>query len=248
MGPSRVLGLLMIALGTALFVAATTDIGGEIVVGMLGVGFLVAYAATRTYGLLIPGSILTGLGTGIVLAEQGAPDGVVVLGLGLGFVTIAVVDVVVGRSGDGETGGARGGWWWPFIPGGILSLVGSTELLDAAPVGRFIAPIVLIVLGGALLLRRRPRPAEPQHRTTVIDDPPRPATSSTQAAPPAQETATAPATEPTPPAPATEPLDTGPPPPPPSAPGRSPRDGGSDQGQGSDHGGGPEGSSPHGRS
>lgn len=175
MGPARILGLLMIALGAALLVATTTDIGGEIVVGMLGLGFLVAYVATRTYGLLIPGCILTGLGTGIVLAEQGASDGVVVLGLGLGFVTIAVVDVLVGLpSGDRRASGPRSGWWWPLIPGGILTLAGGTEVVGAQPVGRFVAPIVLIVLGVALLFRRRPRPAEPASNTTVIEDPPPP--------------------------------------------------------------------------
>ena len=162
MGPSRVLGLLLIALGAALLVAMTTGIGGEIVVLMLGGGFLIAYVATRSYGLLIPGAILTGLGTGIVVTSQGGPDEAVVLGLGAGFLAIAVVDVVVD--------GARGGWWWPLIPGGVLTTVGASTLVGAQHIGRYVVPAVLIVIGVALLLRGRPKRREAER----LDPQPRP--------------------------------------------------------------------------
>jgi hypothetical protein len=148
MGTSRALGLLLIAVGAALLVVVTTGVGGEIVVVTVGVGFLVAYTATRSYGLLIPGAILTGLGMGIVIASQGGPDESVVLGLGAGFLAITVVDVIFGRP--------RGGWWWPLIPGGVLTIVGASTFAGIESVGRYVAPTLLIAVGILLLFRRRP--------------------------------------------------------------------------------------------
>lgn len=146
MATNRVLGLLLIGLGGVLLLAATTDIGGEVVIGFVGVAFLVAYAMTRTYGFLIPGGILTGLGTGLVLQSLGVRGDIVVLGLGLGFVAIAVVDQLVAPG--------RPGWWWPFIPGGVLLLSSIGSVTGLPRLGRYLVPGVLIVAGAALLLRR----------------------------------------------------------------------------------------------
>ena len=146
MATNRVLGLLLIGLGGVLLLEATTDIGGEVVVGFIGVAFLVAYAITRTYGFLIPGAILTGLGTGLVLQSLGIRGDIVPLGLGLGFIMIAVVDQLVSPG--------RSGWWWPFIPGGVL-LLGSVGSVTGLPhLGRYLVPALLILAGAALLLRR----------------------------------------------------------------------------------------------
>lgn len=145
MAPNRVFGLILIAIGTALLLILTTDVGGEVIVGLLGIGFLIAYAFTRSYGYLVPGSILTGLGAGLLVAAQDGPDEAVVLGLGLGFVAIAVIN----RGLDA----AKAGWWWPLIPGGVLVLVGASALLSTLDLGRFMVPIVLIVVGAGLLLR-----------------------------------------------------------------------------------------------
>jgi hypothetical protein len=154
MAPNRILGLLLIGIGGALLVVVTTDVGGELVVAAVGVAFLAAYAATRAYGLLIPGAILTGLGTGIVVAALGGPEALVVLGLGLGFITIAVVDVLQGAQG--------GAWWWPLIPGGILTTVGASELVGVPDLGRYVVPAILILIGVGLLVRRPGRhEAEP---------------------------------------------------------------------------------------
>jgi hypothetical protein len=144
----RILGLLLVVIGLMVGVALVTDASGELIVPTLGIAFLVAYAATRRYGLLIPGGILTGLGAGIVIATQGGPQASVVLGLGLGFVTIAVVDVLVGRDG-------RDGWWWPLIPGGILAVVGGSEVAGVHDAGRYLVPIALVVIGVLLLVRGR---------------------------------------------------------------------------------------------
>ncbi|MDH4334516.1 MAG: hypothetical protein OEW24_04545 [Chloroflexota bacterium] len=103
----------------------TTDIGGWIVL-IIGVGLLGAFAYTRTYGLLVPGGIMTGLGTGIILSESltfatdEAASGAIVLGLGLGFLSIWVIGAIV-RVAQHH--------FWPLIPGGILAVVGGALLI-----------------------------------------------------------------------------------------------------------------------
>jgi len=146
MATNRVLGLLLIGLGGVLLLAVTTDIGGEVVVGFVGLAFLVAYAIQRTYGFLIPGCILTGLGAGLVLESVGVGGDVAPFGLGAGFVAIAVVDRLASPG--------RSAWWWPLIPGGVLLVSSAGSVTGVPDLGRYLVPAVLIVIGAALLLRR----------------------------------------------------------------------------------------------
>jgi len=173
MATNRVLGLLLIGLGGVLLLAATTDIGGEVVVGFVGLAFLVAYATTRNYGFLIPGGILTGLGTGLVVQSLGVRGDIVALGLGLGFVAIAVVDQLVSPG--------RSGWWWPFIPGGVLLLASVGSVTGLPHLGRYLLPGLLILAGAALLLRRGGQehpggdgPERTQRDAGRVPDPPAP--------------------------------------------------------------------------
>lgn len=161
MASQRILGLLLIAIGAALLIMLTTDVGGEVVVGFLGLGFLAAYAATRTYGFLVPGGILTGLGAGLVVESQGGPGGSVVLGLGCGFLAIALIDRLVSSS-DGV-------WWWPLIPGGVLVVAGASSLTGVPNLEVYLVPAALIVIGAALLLRR-PR-SDGEESVAEVDDP-----------------------------------------------------------------------------
>lgn len=165
MSSDRILGFVFIGIGAVLLVGLFTDIGGEMVPGLIGLGFLAGYARTRAYGLLVPGGILTGLGAGLVLDGQGVPGDVVPLGLGLGFLAIAVVGRFTGEDWPG--------WWWPLIPGGILTVVGASGLAGSWDVGRYVVPAALIVIGLSLLFRRSgDRPADPDPSR---DQPPRPA-------------------------------------------------------------------------
>jgi hypothetical protein len=149
MSAQRVLGLLLVALGAALIVVLSTGIGGESIVAFLGAGFLAAYIATRAYGFLIPGAILTGLGLGVIFEAQGASGGFVVLGLGAGFLTIAVIDLL--------GAGTRPAWWWPIIPGGVLTTVGAAQIAELGGLGRYVVPTALVIVGLVLLLHRAPR-------------------------------------------------------------------------------------------
>lgn len=147
MDANRIVGVVLIGVGAALLLIMTTDVGGEVVFVVLGLGFLLAYASTRLYGLLIPGAILTGLGGGLLAAGQGAPDAAGVLGLGLGFVMIALVDRLRAPG--------RAGWWWPFIPGGILVVTSLPALTGLPELGPYLVPVALVIVGVLLLVRPR---------------------------------------------------------------------------------------------
>jgi len=142
-------GAILIAIGVGLLVTRFVEVSGGIVVLLIGAAFLVAWAISRTYGLLIPGAIMAGLGLGILAEEQGVGgDTVVPLGLGLGFLAIWVLDRIWSRSGPPH------GDWWPFIPGGILTVVGVVGLLeDSEAIMELVIPAAMVVVGLVLAIR-----------------------------------------------------------------------------------------------
>jgi hypothetical protein len=161
---NRIVGLVLIAVGTGLFLVTATGLGGELFLGVLGAGFLVGYALSRTYGLLIPGMILVGLSAGIVAEGLGAPNEASAIGLGLGFVGIAVVDRLLGSVGPG--------WWWPLIPGGILTVSGLATVTGVERLGPYVFPIVLVIAGVVLISgRRRRAPSPPTVPSGPVDAP-----------------------------------------------------------------------------
>jgi len=144
-------GVILIALGATLFAVQLLHLDADVIVLVIGLVFTTAYAGTRRYGLLIPAGIITGLGAGILLEDSGATREPVVLGLGLGFLAIYVVDAL--------TGGARApGRRWPLVPGAILTIVAGAGGAFGQDGARAIEqgwPILLIAAGAWLLLRRR---------------------------------------------------------------------------------------------
>ncbi|TMC02880.1 MAG: hypothetical protein E6J35_08105 [Chloroflexi bacterium] len=144
-------GVILIVIGVTLFAIQWLDLDADVIVLVIGLVFAGAYSATRRYGLLIPAGILTGLGAGILLEDFGATREPVALGLGLGFLAIYGVDLIALRSPER----AR---WWPLIPGAILTVIAGAGGAFGDEGGRALQqgwPVVLIVIGGWLLLRRR---------------------------------------------------------------------------------------------
>lgn len=144
-------GVILIMLGLAFLGMQVFDASGGALVPLgLGVAFMVAHGVYRTYGFLVPGGILTGLGGGLLLEEArilaGEP---VVLGLGAGFVLIWLVDTLITRSGP------RQGSWWPLIPGGILSVIGIGSMVPdvTRDIAQYLLPIALIGLGVLVIVR-----------------------------------------------------------------------------------------------
>jgi hypothetical protein len=153
-------GLILIGLGILFAIVEVTDVGGEAVVAVIGGTFLVAYALKRTYGFLVAGGIMTGLGLGIVWETQAPESGAaVLLGLGGGFLAVYIIDLVVR---------GRAAMWWPVIPGGIVGTIGALLALEAEGALEqldAVWPIGLVVVGALLLI------AEVGRRTRSAPEP-----------------------------------------------------------------------------
>lgn len=144
-------GALLVVLGVALLLIELTGVGGVAVVLLGGLAFLATYLATRSYGFLVPGGILTGFGGALVAEDLGLIGDVDLAGLGIGFLLIPLVQLLSG-------GRREAGWWWPVVPGGILTGLGVVEHLQGDTAG-LILPGLLIILGLSFLLSATRRSA-----------------------------------------------------------------------------------------
>ena len=156
-----------VASGIALIAIGLLALAGQFIdAPMVGLLFLPALAAiflvwglvTRTFGLIIPGGILAGLGLGTMLTAldlpwlAGVDEGALFLmAFAAGWALITLLSPLTGVKTQ----------WWPLIPGGIIAAIGALVLLDE--VGRqvlalssVIWPLALVLLGVWILLRNRP--------------------------------------------------------------------------------------------
>lgn len=157
-------GIILVGLGLVMLLGQFVDLGGWVFLVGLGIVFLALYFAMRSYPFLIPGCILVGLGVPIAFGEanlvQGEQHGGwIVVGLGLGFCAIWVIDKLFRRVSR----------WWPLVPGVILTLVGAGIVLNAqgllsTQVLSLLEqwwPIILVAIGLGILVeqlvRRRPQ-------------------------------------------------------------------------------------------
>ncbi len=136
-------GLILIVIGIALLLVQFFRFGPGQFLLLLGLVFLIPYILTRSYGLLIPGCILAGIGLGLIFETSEQTSVTVPIGLGLGFIAIFVIQLVVtGRS-----------HWWPLVPGSLLLLVG---LAESVPQAQTLIekgwPLLLILIGLAILV------------------------------------------------------------------------------------------------
>lgn len=150
-------GIALILLGLVFLAGQFFDLPdfGQLFLPALGLVFLVWGIVTRTGGLLIPGGILTGIGTGIYLMsalplEGAAHAGVFLLSFGGGFALITLLSLLFTPDKH----------WWALWPGGTLALIGTAMLvggaaLDALEFAGTYWPVLLIAVGGYLLLKRR---------------------------------------------------------------------------------------------
>jgi hypothetical protein len=151
-------GAILITIGGFLLLGEflPSETFGQYFLLALGAIFLAWGIAAHKPGLLIPGSILTGLGAGVCATVQyheylpaPADGGFVFLGLALGFAGITLLSTVfAGRT-----------YWWALIPASILGLIGSAFMagVETLPVLAALGkawPAFLIVIGVVLLLRR----------------------------------------------------------------------------------------------
>jgi hypothetical protein len=146
-------GVLLVVIGLVILLTTTARVGGRLIPGAIGVCFLAAYAYQRRYGYLVAGSILTGLGAGVVFdSSLGGNGAAVVSGLGFGFVTVFAVD---------SLRGLHRSHWWPLIPGTVLLLVGLEIATRNETMLSWLAnwwPLAVIIAGVLAIIRAASRP------------------------------------------------------------------------------------------
>jgi hypothetical protein len=161
---------MLVIIGVALLLINLTGVGGVAIVLLGGLAFLATHVATRSYGFLVPGGILTGFGAALVAEALGLVADVGLIGLGAGFLLIPLVQLLTGVPRDG-------GWWWPMLPGTILVALGIIEYLEGGAAG-LVLPGVLIILGLGFLLSaarsavERGTDPEPAEAAASAGDPP----------------------------------------------------------------------------
>jgi hypothetical protein len=124
---------------------------------MTGMGFLAWGFFERHLGLLIPGSLLAGIGPGFYLgfvlnaaSNELVQIGFMITCLGLGWVMITLSHRMINPIF----------LWWPLIPGGILTMVGwgltigGNQRIAMSLIGNT-GSISLIIFGLYLILMRR---------------------------------------------------------------------------------------------
>ncbi len=143
--------LVLIVVGIVLIIGQLTEMW-QVVLLVLGVGFLVAYFVTRNYGFLVPGGILTGIGVGILLEtvvsspSEDFEAALFLVPFGLGFILIWILDTIYTRASN----------WWPLIPGGIMIAVGLAvgtggPAIDLLKFAGTWWPAILVLIGAWFL-------------------------------------------------------------------------------------------------
>ncbi len=152
---SMVGGVVLIIIGAGLLIAQFVPDLGRYVVLVIGIGLLAIFAVNRTYGALVGGSIVTGVGVGVVLGATytGEMAGAAVLmSLGAGFLFIWLVSYLL-RMKERH--------FWPLVPGTILFAIGGA-LATGGRATDLISywPIILIVIGVLVIGFRLVRPSD----------------------------------------------------------------------------------------
>ena len=139
--------LIAVALGVALetFSSAPGEIVGAVILGGIGLSFLVVYLIQRMHWwAIIPGGVLITLAVVSALegAEAGSVSGAIFFaGLGLTFILVALLPNKTGRM------------VWAWIPGGILLGIALLVLAGIEDLMKYIWPSVLIAAGLFFVLR-----------------------------------------------------------------------------------------------
>lgn len=143
-------GIIFLAIAAIIFLSrvapqASERIGGVIVLGGIGLAFLIVYLVNRAnWWALIPGGVMFTLAAVTVLEQSMTgfeTGGIFFLGLGLTFLLVAVIPTPEGRMR------------WALIPAVILLIMGLLLTAALTQLVNFIWPLALILLGLFLVLR-----------------------------------------------------------------------------------------------
>lgn len=141
----RVFAYVLIVIGAIALLSRLADGAGWLWIGLVSIGFLVAYVRERTYSFLVVGGILSGIAVGILLEGSWNWEGAFLISLGIGF---AAIDRVEPRRSR-----------WPLFVGAALAALGLVVGLISSGVLGSPWFALLLIAAGVWLLRRRSRPA-----------------------------------------------------------------------------------------
>ncbi len=152
-------GIALILIGALALLAQVTQSAqlALLAPAILGAIFLTWGLITRTFGLLIPGGVLLGIGLGAYLItgsysylEGDAQGGLFMLAFAAGWFLISLLSPLTTDRFQ----------WWPLIPGAIIGAVGLA-LLGGGPAMQLLQiigyswPLILVGIGIYLLFKRR---------------------------------------------------------------------------------------------
>jgi hypothetical protein len=121
------------------------DLGGALLLGFIGLGFIVIYVTNREYWwAIIPAGVLFTLGV-VTISDDFISDdsggGIFLIGLAITFLLVALLAK------------PRESFWWAYIPAFALFLLGVFLIGPLKSFFNYLWPIALILTGGILLLR-----------------------------------------------------------------------------------------------
>ncbi|MDH5606276.1 MAG: hypothetical protein OEY93_05265 [Anaerolineae bacterium] len=140
------LSLAVVSLSSLFLGGVLSDIEGLIILGSLGLSFLLIFLTNRVqWWAVIPGGVLLTVGVISWIDETGAAgvgsETVLFLGLGLTFLLLYLVPTPVGRIG------------WAIFPAAALLLVGAfVGYADNEVVGKILGPAGILLAGLVLLV------------------------------------------------------------------------------------------------
>ena len=140
-------GIVLIIIGAALLIVQLAPDWARYVVTVIGVGLLLMFAVTRSYGALIGGSIVTGVGLGIIVAStytgnQAAAGFLLSLAVGFLFIWLASYLFRLNERNP-----------WPLIPATILGSIGAVLAIGTNSSNLLTYwPAILIVLGLVVII------------------------------------------------------------------------------------------------
>ncbi|MBO9337781.1 MAG: hypothetical protein J7464_03575 [Chloroflexus sp.] len=149
-------GILLIAIGIVLLLSYIVN-SGLFVLPILAIIFAGVGIRMHESGWFIPAGILGGIGLGAALVEtlplaEEIEGGVFLLSFAIGWVSIPILSALF----------ANQRIWWPFIPGGVMAVIGSLVLVGESGFtllelifnrAAWAWPLVLILIGAILLWR-----------------------------------------------------------------------------------------------
>ena len=128
-----------------IFPGGTGELGGVIVLGGIGLAFLLMYLTNReNWWAIIPAGVMLTLSIVVLLGEVISGfevGGIFFLGLGLTFAVVAILPTPHGQMK------------WAFIPAGVMIVLGLLITAALSPLINYIWPVALILAGLFLVFR-----------------------------------------------------------------------------------------------